>query len=236
VNSVAQVFNLRLRKTHNMHTITAAVLDVDGTVVTCPYDFDAMRAAVGEEAARFGVNTADLGVKAVLEQIAAVTDLLGSRGGEFRVRAESAVEEIEVAAAGTASIIPGARDALDALRSRSLAVALITRNCRAAARIVLEGLDCYDVLLTRDDVPRVKPDPDHVLQSLARVARPADRAAMIGDHAFDMQAGRAAGVRVCVGVRTGNSPDASLLSAGAEAVLDSLADLPRWLAAYEEGR
>ena len=217
-----------------MSTITAVVLDVDGTVVTCPYDFDAMRVAVGEVAARYGVNTAELGVKGVLEQIGAVAEWLRERGGEFRAGAERAVEEIEVAAAGAAGVIPGARDALDTLRGRGLAVALITRNCRAAARIVLEGLDCYDVLLTRDDVPNVKPDPDHVLRSLARVERTAERAAMVGDHAFDMQAGKAARMRVCVGVLTGSSTEASLREGGAEAVLESVAGLPGWLAEYEE--
>ena len=216
--------------------IAAVVLDVDGTVVTCPYDFDAMRAAVGEVAARYGLNTASFSVTGVLEQIGAGARLLGERGGEFRVRAEGAVEEIEVAAAGTASIIPGARDALDALRGKGIAVALITRNCRAAARTVLEGLDCYDVLLTRDDVPNVKPDPDHVLRSLARVAGTPERAAMVGDHAFDMQAGKAARVQVCLGVLTGGSTKASLLSSGADTVLDSLAAVPGWLTAYQERR
>lgn len=217
-----------------MCTITAAVLDVDGTIVTCPYDFDAMRAAVGQIAARYRVNTGDLGFKAVLEQIAAVTELLGPRGGEFRALAEDAIAEIEVTAASAATLLPGARDALDALRARGVAVALITRNCRAAARTVLHGLDCYDLLLTRDDVPRVKPDPDHVLRSLALLDRLPGQAALVGDHPFDMQAGRAAGVRVCIGVRSGNSPDDSLLSAGADLILDSLADLPLWLTQYEE--
>jgi len=219
-----------------MNTITAVVLDVDGTVVTCPYDFEAMRLAVGEVAARYGVSTAELGVRGVLEQIAATAERLAERAGEFRARAEHAVEEIEVTAASTARVIPGAREALEALRGRGIGVALITRNCRAAARIVLEGLDCYDALLTRDDVPNVKPDPDHVLRSLARVGGHPERAAMVGDHVFDLQAGRAAGVRLCVGVLTGNSTEASLREAGADAALASLAELPEWLAHYEESR
>lgn len=218
-----------------MNTITAVVLDVDGTVVTCPYDFDAMRGAVAAIALRYGVDPTSLEERSVLEQIEAITRLLPDHGGRFRAQAESAVEDIEVATASTARVIPGARDALERLRARRVAVALITRNCRPASRIALQGLDCYDVLLTRDDVPRVKPDPDHVLRSLARVERTREQAVMVGDHAFDMQAGRAARMRRCVGVRTGNSTEESLLTAGADVVLGSLADLPDWLAEYEEG-
>jgi phosphoglycolate phosphatase len=210
--------------------ITAVVLDVDGTVVTCPYDFAAMRAAVAALAAGYGVDTATLGVRGVLEQIEAAATQIGDQGAAFRRQAEAAVAQIEVSVARSASFLPGAQEALARLRAEGLAILLITRNCRVVAHTVLAGFDGYDVLLTREDVPRVKPDPDHVLRALALVGQGPDAAVMVGDHAFDMQAGRAAGLPISVGVRTGGSTDASLLAAGAEVVLDSLADLPDWLA------
>lgn len=213
-------------------TISAVVLDVDGTVATCPYDFGAMRAAIAVIAARFHVATSTLGVRGILEQIARVTQLLGPEGEAFRHEAEAAVRAIEVAAARGASLLPGAAAALQSLQADGLAVALITRNCREAARIVLDGFPCYDALLTREDVPKAKPDPDHVLRALTAVARRAEEAAVAGDHAFDMQAGRDAGAGVCIGVRTGNSSDESLLSAGAMVVLDSIAELPAWLRSF----
>jgi len=217
-----------------MAKIRAVVLDVDGTVVTCPYDFAAMRAAVARIAAAHGVDVAQLGARGVLEQIEAVSARVGEGRSRFRAEAEQAVEEIEVAAAERARFLPGAAEALGALRGRGVAVALITRNCRAVTAAVLGGWADYDVLLTRNDVPAVKPDPDHVRRALAHVDGAPQTAAMVGDHAFDMQAGRAAGMRVCVGVRTGNSRDESLLAAGAHAVIESLADFPGWLTAYEE--
>ena len=188
-----------------------------------------MRAAVADVAARWGMDAAALGIRGIIEQIAALAEQLGDRGSAFRAEAEQAVVAIEVAAARQARLLPGAAAALQALRARGLAVALITRNCRAAAGIVLKGLADYDLLLTRDDVPRAKPDPDHVRRSLDAVGASAGRAAVVGDHAFDMQAGRAAGARLCLGVRTGSSSDESLLEAGAHAVIDSVAGLPAWL-------
>jgi len=214
--------------------INAAVFDVDGTVATCPYDFDAMRAAVAEIAACWQVDAAALGIRGVIERIDAIGERLGEHGADFRQQAEAAVTAIEVAAAEGASIFPGAADALSTLRSRGVAIALITRNSRTAADIVLAGLEGYDVLLTRNDVPLAKPHPDHVLRALAAVRCPPEMAVMVGDHDFDMQAGRAACVHVCVGLRSGTSTDERLVAAGADAILDSIADLPAWLAAQGE--
>jgi len=214
--------------------IEAVILDVDGTVATCPYDFDAMRAAVRRVAVQRGVEAAALDIPGVIEQIDAVASRLGDDGPAFRAEAEAAVVALEVGAARQARLLPSAEEALSRLRQSRIGVALITRNCRAASEIVLRGLSAYDVLLTRDDVPRAKPDPDHVYRSLAALRRTVDRAAMVGDHAYDMEAGRAAGVRLSVGVRTGSSSDDALLSAGADDVIDSIADLPAWLDNHRE--
>jgi len=209
--------------------VNAAVLDVDGTVATCPYDFEAMRAAIAEIAARWRLEARQLGLRGVIEQINHISHALGSDGPAFRREAEAAVTAIEVAAARNAAILPGAAQALAELRASGVAVALITRNCRPASDTVLRGFEDYAILLTRDDVPSAKPDPDHVLRALAAVRGRPETAAVVGDHAYDMEAGRAAGVRLCIGVRTGASSDQSLIEAGAEAVIDSIAELPRWL-------
>jgi phosphoglycolate phosphatase len=203
-------------------------------VATCPIDFGAMRAAVNRIAVRWGLDLTRLPVRGVVEQIEQAAATLTEGGERFREEAHRAVVEIELEAAPAARLLPGAAEALAALRQEGLAVALITRNCRAAAEAVLRDLTDYDVLLARDDVPHLKPDPDHVHRSLAAVHCTAQSAAMVGDHDFDMQAGRAAGVQVCIGVRTGSSSDSSLLAAGADLVLDSLADLPEWLRERQE--
>lgn len=225
--------------------VDVVILDVDGTVATCPIDFRAMREAVAVIASRRGFDLDQLRARGVIEQIEQAAGLHES-GQEFREEATQAVVAIELEAAREANLLPGAAEALSQLRKRGLAVALITRNCRAASEIVLRELRAagggkagigrpalqtahYDLLLTRDDVPRPKPDPDHVHRCLAVLGRRPANAAMVGDHDFDMQAGRAAGVQVCIGVRTGSSADSSLLKAGADVVLDSLADLPDWL-------
>ena len=214
--------------------VDAIILDVDGTVATCPYDFDAMRAAVRSVAVKWGVDITTLEVDGIIEQIAQIADGLAERGPAFRTEAEQAVVALEVAAARHAQLLPGAGATLAELRHQGSAIALITRNCRAAADIVLQGLREYDLLLTRDDVPHPKPHPNHVLRCLTALRCSPHRSAVVGDHPYDMQAGRAADVQFCIGVRTGNSSDSALHQAGAHTVLDSIADLPRWLSSHQE--
>ncbi|HEU5469353.1 MAG TPA: HAD hydrolase-like protein [Actinophytocola sp.] len=59
--------------------------------------------------------------------------------------------------------------------------------------------------------------------------------AYIGDHATDMAGARAAGA-VGVGVTTGPCDAATLRTAGAEVVLDSLAEFPAWLRTHLAAR
>jgi phosphoglycolate phosphatase len=212
-----------------MMPVDVAVLDVDGTVSICSYDFDAMRAAVGRAALRHGIDTSALGIRGIIEQIDAVARMLGGKGPGFRRETDAVVAAMEIEAAQDATLVPGVNEALSQLRRDGMAVALITRNCRAATEIVLRGFREYDVLLTRDDVPRAKPDPDHVLRSLAALQRGPETGVLVGDHDFDIQAGRAAGMRFCLGVRTGTATEENLRQAGADAVLDTVAELPDWL-------
>lgn len=93
---------------------------------------------------------------------------------------------------------PHAVELLDALRARGARVGILTRNTLKHAQVTLEsaGLDAhFDELdiVTRDHGP-AKPEPHGILALLDRWRAPKERAVMVGDYLFDLQAGRAAGV------------------------------------------
>lgn len=84
-----------------------------------------------------------------------------------------------------------------------------------------------DLSLSPDDAGRGVPFPDMILTALLGLDLDDVRGVLVvGDTAEDMTAGRRAGAGLVAGVRTGRDADAALLAAGADHVVDGLADVP----------
>ncbi len=81
-------------------------------------------------------------------------------------------------------------------------------------------------IVTSDDIgERTKPDPLSVSIALERLGLTAASAAILGDHAYDMQAGVNAGVERRIGITHGFDNEDVLREAGATEVIKSLAEL-----------
>lgn len=114
------------------------------------------------------------------------------------------------------------------LRGAGLRLGLATNDSEAAARAHLgPHADAFDFIAGYDSGHGAKPAPGMVL-AFCRVAglRPAE-VAMVGDSLHDLAAARAAGAWA-LAVLTGVA-DRATLAPHADAVLDSVADLPRFL-------
>lgn len=138
---------------------------------------------------------------------------------------------IEAAEHVGVSEVSGARDTVEALKGRGIAVALTTGFSPATREALIEILgwsDLFGIRVSPGDVGRGRPAPDMVLYCALRARVSAVQTIMVvGDTASDMQAGRRAGVGQCVGVLTGTDNHARLVSSGADVVVDSVADLVR---------
>jgi phosphoglycolate phosphatase len=124
-----------------------------------------------------------------------------------------------------------------ALRSRGIRIAVATSDDRDPTERTLEHLgvsDFVEALACADDGRLVKPHPDAVLWICDMLGIPPARTAVIGDARADLAMGRAAGAGRVIGVLTGAS-DRATLAAGADLVLESVADLPHGLAGPSRG-
>lgn len=152
---------------------------------------------------------------------------------EFMDRYEALADDFRYPA------IPGVCDALEQLRVRGHSLWIVTKRSRQrlAQRMDQAGLapSLFTGIFAYEDQPAAKPDPrcfEPVWQALGG-PRP-EHAVYVGDRADDQLAASAAGL-CFVGVRTGPEhharPDVtSFLDAlPREHVLDSAAELPRWL-------
>jgi phosphoglycolate phosphatase len=76
--------------------------------------------------------------------------------------------------------------------------AVISNKRVALSRKVIEGLGLsgfFDIILGSDSVPEKKPSPLPILEVLKRLEVSRDEAVIIGDSNFDVEAGKAAGIK-----------------------------------------
>lgn len=181
--------------------IRAVLFDMDGTLVETNIDFPLMRREVVATAEKHGVPAADVQSLDILAGIDLIVSRLTERGdveeaAHARQEAFEKLEQIELVHSEDAHAISCAHEVLRALRDAGIKTAIVTRNCRTAVLISLEltGISA-DVLLTRDDVTKAKPHPEHLLRALELLGVRADEALTIGDHWMDIEGGKAAGTR-----------------------------------------
>ncbi|HSN18863.1 MAG TPA: phosphoglycolate phosphatase [Gammaproteobacteria bacterium] len=126
---------------------------------------------------------------------------------------------------------PGVREALDALEGGHR-LACITNKSMVYTEPLLKTLgvwERFEIVVAGDTVPALKPDPRPLLYASDKIGVPPAACCMVGDSRYDILAARAAGFRA-VAVSYGYNQGADLRTLGAETELDSLAELPGWIA------
>jgi phosphoglycolate phosphatase len=188
-----------------MHAIfrnaQAVLFDLDGTLVETDIDFSKLREATLQLIAEYGVDTLPLQEIDALGAVERAVEALRVQGREdagedLRRRARARLQAMEMAYCATPRPVSGVYDLLNALREQNLRVGIITRNDRAVSLRTLSSLQIpYDLLVSRDDVKRVKPHPQHVMVALEQWKIAPAQCVVVGDYWMDVEAGRSAGCR-----------------------------------------
>jgi phosphoglycolate phosphatase len=212
----------------------AAIVDLDGTMVDTVGDFDeALRltladlgcAPVGRD---FILDTIGKGSEHLITQ---VLKRAGAPAGLYE-QAWGRYQHHYLAINGQHSqvyggVVPG----LQALRALGLRLACLTNKPTAFARPLLaqKGLDAFfDHAFGGDAFARKKPDPLPLLETCKALGSVPARTLMVGDSSNDAAAARAAGCPVVL-VSYGYNHGQPVADAGADAVIDSLVELPALL-------
>ncbi len=155
------------------------VFDLDGTLTLAVHDFALIRRELA---------------------IPAEQDILGHLAAlpsadAAAKRAWLMAHERELAVASVAA--PGAVALLRALQARGCALGILTRNDHALAQLTLAEIGVDDLfpaaaIVGRDEAAP-KPHPAGLLLHAARWGVPPTALVMVGDHGYDLEAGRAAG-------------------------------------------
>jgi phosphoglycolate phosphatase len=131
---------------------------------------------------------------------------------------------------GETRLYDGAEAALAALTDAGWGLAVCTNKPEALARLLLERLGVagrFAALLGADTIDVRKPDPRHLLETIARAGGDPARSVLVGDTENDHAAARAAGVP---SVLVGFGPEGDgVARLGPDALLAHFDDLPELL-------
>ena len=122
---------------------------------------------------------------------------------------------------------PGVVEVLDAFAGAGAKLVVCTNKRTDLSLALLEALHLayrFEAVVGPDKAGAAKPDPHHLLFAIQAAGGSPGHALMIGDSSSDVGAAKAAGVPV-VAVSFGYS-DVSPAELGADAVIDSFAELP----------
>jgi phosphoglycolate phosphatase len=153
---------------------------------------------------------------------------------EDQMHAVSRFNEITSAQGSAMAVaLPGVVDSLRALHQRSYRMGVATNDSTSGAEKTLATLgiaQLFDAAFGYDAVAKSKPAPDTVVAFCDLTGLKPGEIAMVGDNRHDLEMARAGGCGLAVGVLSGTGTRDSLAPM-ADVVLDSVADLPDFLAA-----
>ena len=124
---------------------------------------------------------------------------------------------------------PGVKDFLHALKIRGIQTALVSNIggktlAKALSEFGLEAL--FDITLSRNDVPNLKPRPDGINLALHRMRVSKERSVFLGDSLDDVNAARNADIKVMI-ITNGENLREEILAARPHRVFETYEELCR---------
>jgi phosphoglycolate phosphatase len=214
----------------------AAIIDLDGTMVDTLGDFVV---ALNRMLAELGLRSVD---RATIERfvgkgsehlVHSVLAHVGAPAERFDAAWDGYHRHYHAINGDYAAVYPGVREGLEALRSGGLRLVCITNKPTEFARPLLQAKQLdrfFEAVFGGDAFERKKPDPLPLRKACEALGTTPARTLAVGDSTNDAHAARAAGCPVVL-VTYGYNHGEPVRSVPAEGYVDSLADLPRWLAA-----
>jgi len=223
--------------------IKAVILDLDGTVATFNLDYKTVRALVKGYLIGKRVPASILSLKESVFEMLRKTEIWAQHSGkptkfldEIHRSTSEITEKFELEAAGSTNLLPGVIDTLKALKKKGLKIGLCTINSEKSAKRILERFNIaafFDVVISRNRVKHVKPDPEHLEAALKVLGVAPEEAVIVGDSRVDMRSAKELKA-IAVGIPTGVSTVKQLTNAGANYIVTSMSDLPTLLTKLDE--
>ena len=133
------------------------------------------------------------------------------------------------------AMFPHVKETLHRLHQQGYVLTVASSRSSASLNDFLHDMDIavyISYVVGADDVTHAKPDPEPVLKTLMALHVPAHEVLVVGDMPVDIMMGRNASTRTCA-VTYGNASRHQLEAAGADFIIDDLAELIKIPSLYE---
>ncbi len=189
-------------------SIKLIIFDLDGTLVDSSGDIaDAINHAVGpynvpQVTVRETISLVGEGISRLMEKIIEKKGLNADRDSLSR----RFLEYYSAHLVDKTTVYPGVKETMEKLNGYKKAVISNKRQALSANILDALGLSAYlDIIVGSDTTPERKPSPAPVRYVLANLDIKPESAVIVGDSNYDIEAGRAAGIRT-VAVTYGYRP------------------------------
>lgn len=213
--------------------MVAVLFDLEGTLVETLYERDSrtvyeLRRETKKKIISLGVPASVLGdlVTSTLLRNKAFDwveeNMAPAEEVTFYAELDSFMKSFEMRSVELTRLYPDTLKALDELAIRGVEMGMATNTSRKAADYMLRNLGLerfFEVVVTRNDVPRLKPEPAMVFTAIARMEGSAEW--FVGNSRYDAEAARRAGISSIIVHRGGKRPSFSF-----DYFVSSLNDVP----------
>lgn len=129
---------------------------------------------------------------------------------KFHAELDAFMKAIEMWSARQAKLFPDTLEALSKLAAKGVGMGLATNTSREAADYMLKTLGLerfFSVVATRNDAPRLKPNPAMIREAVTRMGVPVGW--LVGDTVYDAEAASSKGLTSIIVRRNGLRPSFS---------------------------
>ena len=209
------------------------LFDLDGTLIEFKFKVIESRKAVIDMLQGRGFDTKELTPEMRTQNLLNETRRQienSSRLGSFEEMKEEiskVLDRFEIQAFNEARVHPGSLPILKKITSKGIRAAVVTNSGRVPVDLLLEnfGFSPYlSLIVTRNEVERLKPDPQGILRALEALQARREDSIYVGDSIIDVQAARAAKVS-SVAVASGLYKAEELMEHGPDFLIQRIEEL-----------
>jgi len=183
--------------------LKAVLFDFDGTIIDLNFKYEESRKTIFKLLKGLSFDTSIFSLhdsaQTILEKVEKQIKekSLNMKLSEIKNRIWSIIDEFEIEAIKTSELLKETKSMLNFLSEKGIKKGLVTNSGKKAVELALKKHDLehnFDVIVTRDEVDKLKPYGNGIKLALRIINVPAENAVYIGDSINDLLAAKDASV------------------------------------------